>query len=547
MRHVTTELIEHPEDDVLAHLEVCARCRALVTTDVDLSAVRRRVLDEAAGIQMATRSPAGAVSRWRERPWAVVAVAATAVLALSIPLAWMGRQTGGDVAGPGPGVSGTDVPVVELPVRHPEPRPEDIAPPAPGAAGDVASFEMSFVVGDAVIGRLIWQDETFYELVRANLTADVPVFDYQMYRAGDNTGGEDFGEAAASARPEGPRQPSDPEIPWGLLIERHSDDEMWSAVAGDGVDAVTVDPTHPDARRAWANAGARLEVTDDGVPVIVERQGHERFEVVSLDRRPIRTGEVGNNADLPFNYALFLSPTTSGEQRPVLANGIVTFADYRTAAEAAALCAGVEAEFDSSAGMYVFPDDETATGCTARYVDDIAAVWRLDSQWIDESEWTAIWYTVEGDLASAEMYRAEEGQERALASGDGWAISISSRGDGYCTRESAARSSAEGCFLPSQMLIPDILSIGVGLTLDESRQPTEGHMMGVVTEDADRVVVRFSHGGELEIIPGDIVEFGFRGYGTLFDAADLGEPTEVEIYGGMMSLGAKTLDVYAER
>ena len=68
-------------------------------------------------------------------------------------------------------------------------------------------------------------------------------------------------------------------------------------------------------------------------------------------------------------------------------------------------------------------------------------------------------------------------------------------------------------------------------------------MLDLVSEDADRVIVRFSSGSELEIIPGDIVEFGFRGYGTLFNASDLHEPTEFEVHSGTTSLGAMTVDI----
>ena len=67
--------------------------------------------------------------------------------------------------------------------------------------------------------------------------------------------------------------------------------------------------------------------------------------------------------------------------------------------------------------------------------------------------------------------------------------------------------------------------------------------MGLVAAQADVVTVRFSGGAERDIVPGDIVEFGFRGYGMLFDAADLGVPTELEAYSGDTSLGAQTIEL----
>lgn len=485
---------------------------------------------------------------WRDRPWAVALVAAAVVAAVFIPVAWLGFLSGDDAGDRGPSAP-DDVPVVELPQRPPEPSPEDAAPPAPTGAGEIPSFEMSFVVGDGVTGRLIWQSSTFYEVLRGNLSDEGAIFDYGGYRAGDGGGFADpddstlTGDATVPLPQELPR---DPEIPWGLLIERHSDEEMWREVAGEGVEAIAVEPTHPDAARAWAAGGSRLEVTDDGIPVVVERPDREVFEAVDLNRRVIRVGEIGNNTDLPFNYAVYLAATTTDEQRPVLADGIVTFSDYQTAAKAAAQCAGVEAMFDDSTGMFVFSGDNASAECVDRYVDDIAAVWRVDSQWLDVDEWTAIWYTVEGHPDAVEMYQTEPGPEQALASGDGWAISISHRGPGYCIRASTPVGFTEGCFVPSQMTIPDVLDVDMSLEYKDSQLAT-GDVLGIVAEHADRITIRFSNGAERQITPGRIVEFGFRGFGLIFDASDLGMPTEVEVHSGDTTLGVHIIEDLAWR
>ncbi|MEN8115186.1 MAG: hypothetical protein ABFS21_12460, partial [Actinomycetota bacterium] len=451
MTHVTTEMINHPDDDVLAHLEVCARCRSRVSTDADLGAVRGRILDEIAAVGVATSPALSARPRWWARPWAVATAAAAAMIAIFIPLALSGSQSDDSAASTVPTVTTAEAPVVELPTRPLPPRAEDVAPFAPTAAGGAEPFEMSFAVGDEAVGLLIWQNPTFYEGVRGNLTEDGAVYDYGMYRAGDNRGTTDPDNSAFEGDPYAggavaDLMPNDPDVPWELLIQRHTDDEMWTLVTGGRrIGSLAVEPTHPDAIRAWAAADYRLEVTEDGIPVVVEGPSRERFESVIIDRRPIRTGEIGNNTDLPFNYAVFLSSSTTDEQRPVLAKGIVAFDDYRTAAEAAAECAGTEATFDEATGMFVFSGD--TTNCAARHVDDIAAVWRVASQWIGEDEHTQIYYLVQGEAEAVAMYEAEEGPERALASGDGWAISISERGPGYCRRTSVEDSSyGEGCF-----------------------------------------------------------------------------------------------------
>ncbi|RLE15455.1 MAG: hypothetical protein DRJ28_04135 [Actinobacteria bacterium] len=546
MTHITRSAMDHPTDDVMTHLENCARCRSRVTTDVDVAAVRVRILDEIAGVSRLINGPETAAVRWRDRPLAVALVAAAAVTVLFVPLAWFGLRSSESPVTSAPSATTDTSPVVVLPERQGEPGPNDGAAPVPPVPSEVASFEMLFMVGGEAVGSLIWGSPTFYEAVRVNLTGGSPEYGYGMFRAGTNQGTSDpdssafewplpFGEEAPS------NLPNDPDILWDLLINRYTDVEMWAQMTDGQVEAVTVDPTHPDAGRAWMVDGFRLEVTIDGIPVVVERPGHARFEAVSLDRRTIRAGEVGNNTDLPFNYAVFLSATTTSEQRPVLKDGLVTYAEYRAAAVTAAECAGAEAVFDDATGLLTALDD-TQSDCAATHLDDIAAVWNLASQWSEGTEFLQIYYLIEGNRDAVAMYQAEEGPERALASGDGWALSISERGPGYCTRTSAGGSYGEDCFIRSQMRIPYILKIDIGVGYEDTL-PTEGYVMGLVAEQADLVTVRFSSGAERDIVPGDIVEFGFRGYGMLFDGTDLGIPTEVEVYSAGTSLGAQTIEM----
>ena len=522
MNHVTLEAIEHADDDVMEHLEACGRCRSRVTVDVDLNGVRQRLVDELA-IEELVGGAGGRWMLWRGRPWAVAATAAAVTVALFVPVLWLGLLRSGDRLEPGSGETGGTVPVVELPEWSPAPRPE---PPVPTGDREVPSFEMSFSVGDGIVGRLIWDSSTFYEGIRANLTADGPVYEYGFYMAGTDRGMDFPGGEFADL-------PDDPLILWDLLINRLPEQVLWARVATDGVDPIEVEATHPEAAQAWASPAGetRLEVTDDGIPVLIERPGQEPFRVVSLTRRSIRAGELGNNTDLPFDYAIFLAATTSDEQLEVLADGIVTFSDYKTAAVAAAQCAGIGPVFDDSVGMFTFSDDQTTVQCVERYVDDIAAVWRVDSQWLDEDEFTILDYTIEGRNDLVEMHQTEPEPERALASGDGWAISISRRGPGYCTRTSAMNSFGFGCFLASDMIIPDALTVYIGILYDQDQVLLEGYVMGLVTDRSDRVVVRYTSGAKTEITPGHLVEFGFRGFGILIDGS-AGEPAGVEVYSG---------------
>lgn len=545
MNHPSDEAIRHADEAVFTHLETCERCRVRIRTDVDLDRAWRRVV---AGVES---EPVVRPARIRRR-WAVVVTAVIGLVALIMPFALIGSNPGGDTAGVTEDTEALP-PSVVLPERGPEPAPEDTAPPAvPTADPDRPAFEISFRVGDDIVGRLIWARSDFYELVRGNLIDDGAEYDYGTYRSGDTRGFSDpdnstldlvmpDGRSVRSVVTDSPEVLTvvpDPEIPWSVLIEPMDDTATWSALVDEGVEPVETAPTHALAERAWASDGARLELTADGIPVLIDRPGHDRFEVVTLDRRVIRSGEVGNNTDLPFDYAVFLSADAPEAQLSVLSDGIVTFSDYRSAAEAAARCAGVEPSFDETAGMYEFADDPITSACVERYVDSIAAVWRVDSQLLDTDEWAAIYYTVQGEPDAVVMYRSEEGPEMALASGDAWAISIGERGPGLCTRTSWPNSYSEGCFVPSQMPLPGRLGLDEGWSFDDG-QPTQGALLGIVEEGAERLVIEFSLGVELEVVTGDRAVLGFRGFGMLYDVTEMGVPIMVTAMSG-----AEVLFVY---
>ncbi len=362
---------------------------------MDLAAVRSSILDDLASTPPAHHAPNPIKTWWRDRPWAVAVGTAALIVALFVPIAWLGRS-GDDPTGTGPAAGDpltttSVVPSVDLPTPPPEPTPAEAAPPAPTATTEIPTFEMTFVVGDAIAGRLIWVTPTFYEGLRGNLTDSGAVFDYGMHRAGTEQGFADPDNSVATIDGLAPGElPQDPAVPWDLLINRYSDETLWQEMAGTGVEPTAVVPSHPAATRAWASGEARLEVTENGVPVVIGRPGHDLFEVTDFTERTVRAGEIGNNTDLGFEYAVFLSATAAAEQLPVLADGIVTFSDYVAGAEAAAHCAGVEPRFDGSSGLFEFPQDPATVECVERHVAAIAAVWRVDSQWLDDDDFTTI-------------------------------------------------------------------------------------------------------------------------------------------------------------
>lgn len=521
MTHLTPDLIERLDTSAVDHLENCRDCRYLIVTDVDLGATKAHLMDRVDAAAPPRTHP-------RLRPWAVVAIAAGIVFVLFAPLLLLNPDREHDVAGENE---------VSLPVRQ-----ESEPPPPPTPSNEASSYEMVFMLDDGRQGRLIWDSPTFYEgLVTHRQTLEGPVYDYGFYRTGSDWGLNDPDEVLVPGgpHPDIRKLPEDPGIPWAALINRTSAEATWSWMGGDTAGMSPVSPTHPMGAQAWGDGERRLEINEFGAPVLIERPGQTTFRVSQITHREIRAGEVGNNTDLPFDYALYLATKTTGEQRPVLEDGLVTFADYEAAAARAAGCAGVEIEFSDSSGMFEFPDDPTTSDCVARHVDDIAEVWRVDSQWLEGDEFVILWYTIEGREEYAEMHQVEPGEERALASGDGWAVSIAARGEGYCLYTTADASYGEGCLLSEDLPVPDVLDATVSTSYEDETQLLGASVVGVVTARADRVVIVWDSGEETNLSPGTTVEFGFRGFGMISRGDALGVPIAVHAYAGDTLLGTQ--------
>lgn len=534
MSHPTNEQLMAADITVIDHLESCARCRESLESDIDLDAVWRRVQDELTEPHLVR----GADRSGSRRSWTAGAVAAIAVVVLVVPVALF-TFTGTD-DGTGVGSANTQPslgPAVQAPEYPPEPVGED--PSVLPAPPDTPAFEMSFSVGDTIRGRLIWARPDFYEAARVTTEEGLTWFEYAIYRTGDGTGfSNPNGSMLEWAFPSGATMESslneigstpyvpDPDIPWDLLIAGDTGTALKSLGLGD---EHSVPATHPLADDAWGDGTNRLESTADGIPVLIERAGEQPLSVETLDRRILFRGEVGNNVDIGVYWALNRAEATTPEQRDALRRGLLTLADYRAAAQAAAECAQVETSFDDITKLYVFPDE--AADCVATWVSDIEQVWRLDAQLVTSDEQIAMYYEAMGMPEVVEMYRSEQGPERPLASGDGWAIAVSERGPGYCTRTSVSTQGyGEGCFTPSQMPIPGVLGLDSGWSYTDN-EIDRGALLGIVAEEVEGIEVTFSLGEVGTIVPGGLTEFGFRGFGYLYDAGALGVPTRFDVFG----------------
>lgn len=175
MKHVTTQSLRRPDDDVLAHLEICTICRSQVSTDVDLAAVHGRILEEIASLSVATPPPARAGSRWWNRPWIIAAAAAAAVVAVFVPVAWLGAQIGDDMANSSPPVTvaSTPIPVAPVVLVPFEPDPAVLTLPAVVPEGMQVCEEEPLVLCDPGDGSRSITITHHNEMLRGTSSAGV--------------------------------------------------------------------------------------------------------------------------------------------------------------------------------------------------------------------------------------------------------------------------------------------------------------------------------------------------------------------------------------
>jgi hypothetical protein len=445
---------------------------------------------------------------------------------VSIPLALsLDRQPASN-----PGVRSPLGPAATIPALAPDPSDEQSDPPQPLVGSDADSFELAFETADGVIGRFVWQSPRLYEGLRITANGD-PTLDYNFEYISSEGGY--FWDVAPVKAGAVLALPEDPVVPWALLIEQRTIDEMWTAIGGTGP-PTPADITHPLADSGFAADQIRLEVSQEHIPVLVESPTIGSWQVTSLQHRPVRSNEILNDYfEIAFDYALYQTANTSDEQRTVIADGMVTFADYQDASARTADCARVDAGFDDATGLFSFDNSPRLEACRTQHLDDIEDIWRIDSGHVDHDELRVFRHTAEGNLEFAEMFKVEPGPRLRLASGPGWEIDVWERGEGVCI------SAAFQCGLPSGWAIPEVLEVLTSHFDEGAGRLVLTGISGLAASNVTRLLVTFESGDTIEIIPGETAtpQLGIRGFGLGNLDPALGEPTTIEAFANEKSLG----------
>ncbi len=388
----------------------------------------------------------------------------------------------------------------------------------PATVPDRDSFELVWQMGDGSAGRIIWESETMWRADRTAITTTGPAVVYSEGREGTNR---------FRSTPEGVDDDSwslvqDTSIPYKMVLKPHSVADAWEQLGGEVATATT--PEHPLATMAVTDGTLTVEFDATGLPIAISSSDGRFAEidwvVASLEYRPIHREEY-QAPDISVMYAAYLLTDAPTAQQALLADGFVTAAEYRSAVASAAACSNDDGpvSFDDETGL-ANDVDRLETSCVAEHLAGVQEVWRTQVRYLDEDELARIYYTMEGRTDLAAVHEAERGEELILGSGDGWVLRVQERGDGYCFAFWTGGGGTEGCEIPSEWDVPNVLSLSWGMSFGDEPQ---GEVLGFVGTDAAVVRLSFTSGPDVEVVPfGAETGFGVLGYSYLWPLEEAG-------------------------
>lgn len=401
------------------------------------------------------------------------------------------------------------------------------------------SYEMLFVLEDGSYGRILWADTELWVVDRLRWDEDIPVRLYMMSKRGNEISLDEreqiLGFDERLLAPHEYPYPPDPEVPYQVLLTELAPAQAWAHLPGEAP-ARPTEPIHPEAAyAAEAPGGLRLEVSADGIPVLVAGGGWLEFEAVALDRRPVDAGELDPSSNLSLDYMIFLAGQTTESQRPFLADGILTWAEYQAAATDTVDCIrSRDPEAQVSVGeqgstIAIDTRSPELEGCRERHLAQVEEGWRVQSTRVTDVE--QISSLIQGDAEMLAVYEAEPEGEVRLGSGEGWSFVAYRKGPGICERFATRNTSGEGCNLPSRWQVPEILSFGYSYGYGPEGFSDEAELHGFVSPEAARVSIRFSRLGRVSLeVVGEETGFPYLGFGLAFDPRSYGLPALIEVY-----------------
>ena len=187
-----------------------------------------------------------------------------------------------------------------------------------------------------------------------------------------------------------------------------------------------------------------------------------------------------------------------------------------------------------TSGTFVFGDGTGVTECAETLLDDIEEIWRVDSRFLADDDFVALWATIEGDQETVDIYRADPEPGVVLADELTWGMNVWKRGPGFCWASHYGTPGGQGAGGGCQVWTDsDVMLPLVSGSLNEDGGWLRGEVLGLVSDEVDRVVINFEQGEPAELDTTDQSHLGLRAFGLpFFFGSEKGDITTIEAYSG---------------
>ncbi|MCP4306109.1 MAG: hypothetical protein GY788_14765 [bacterium] len=348
------------------------------------------------------------------------------------------------------------------------------------------------------------------------------------------------------------RDPDNEGTPLSLFTAAASPQEAIEALAaGESIEVTPAIPTHPLAESAvvaTSKAGTiRAEFTDVGIPVLVESSNPAgpSFRAESITPTSFDWMDVVSPRPEVRQHAIELMPLVSDDVSSLLADGVVTFAEYRDAVDATIDCVRRDAPevsvlgptYDAASGNFEYELSHTSSavldtadavhdGCYNKYVDQIVGVWMLQFAPTDETRLAELAEQAPSEV-DIEIAKAEPTEPVPVAEGDGWSLNAYRKGPALCLDFETPYGGSYGCVPPLVWDVPIFLSEGSG----ERDGVPNADLHGTVSLNVTEVVLEFPDGHTIELQPtGANSGFPVNFVAHTIDPSEHGLPTTAIAY-----------------
>ena len=397
---------------------------------------------------------------------------------------------------------------------------------------DWPSFEATFAVDDGTFGHVVYLNEERWKIdIRRWRDDGLSERVFLAGRTGGTNAAMDWPGEDAHGVGEGIMRnelPAEFEA-FEFLIAPDRSRDLLGRVASD--EDVTM--VQPDAERADAATNAPSVSIQWShrwhphlwYPSSVHEDGSIRIDVTDVIVRPVTALEAAEQilGELPFIE--YLAEFASPDQRPVIADGFVTFDEWRAAVASTWTCVadaypdeplptldGINTPRELVEIAVPSETDPRFTDCRTAHLDAIEQMWHYQTELMNEDEVARFAYRIEGDELNLEILDSPPGPTVHFPVERG-RVSAHLQGPGVCFDVQLSSTGSSGCVPTDLWPVPGRFTVNVAVSSNEDNEIGEILFHGFGPPEGTAVIVELLNGttSRLPLVDAD-AEFPYSAF-----------------------------------